>query len=165
MRSELKEALAVIISSLPEAYAFLYGSREYPSINGTVFLYSIWGGTLVIADVTGLPTGGQECDEQIFGFHIHEGSRCTGNEADPFADTGGHFNPAHCEHPDHAGDFPPLFGTKGYALSIFYTDRFYPEEVIGRTVVIHDMPDDFHTQPSGNSGVKIACGEIKENKM
>ena len=37
---------------------------------------------------------------------------------------------------------------------------FYPEEVIGRTVVIHGMGDDFHSQPSGNSGVKIACGEI-----
>ena len=37
---------------------------------------------------------------------------------------------------------------------------FFPEDVIGKTVVIHDRPDDFHTQPSGASGEKIACGEI-----
>ena len=41
-----------------------------------------------------------------------------------------------------------------------YTTRFFPEEVVGKTVVIHDMPDDFRTQPSGNSGEKIACGQI-----
>ena len=36
----------------------------------------------------------------------------------------------------------------------------FPEDVIGKTVVIHDRPDDFHTQPSGDSGEKIACGKI-----
>ena len=41
-----------------------------------------------------------------------------------------------------------------------YTGRFMPEDVIGKTVVLHGMPDDFHTQPSGDSGMKIACGEI-----
>ena len=35
------------------------------------------------------------------------------------------------------------------------------DEVIGRTVIIHDHPDDLMTQPSGNSGVKIACGVIR----
>ena len=43
-----------------------------------------------------------------------------------------------------------------------YTDRFYPEDVIGKTVVIHEKPDDFRTQPSGDSGEKIACGKIME---
>ena len=46
---------------------------------------------------------------------------------------------------------------------MFYTNRFVPEEIIGRTVVIHENPDDFKTQPSGDSGSKIACGEIKSN--
>lgn len=44
---------------------------------------------------------------------------------------------------------------------MFFTNRFSIEEIIGRTVVIHDMTDDFKTQPSGNSGKKIACGVIK----
>ena len=41
----------------------------------------------------------------------------------------------------------------------------HPEDIIGRTVVIHDMADDFRSQPSGGSGKKIACGEIKEVGM
>ena len=41
------------------------------------------------------------------------------------------------------------------------TDRFTISDIIGRTVVIHKSPDDFTTQPSGNAGAKIACGEIK----
>lgn len=50
----------------------------------------------------------------------------------------------------------------GIAWMEVYTGRFYPEEVIGRTIIIHGMPDDFRSQPSGNSGEKIACGEIME---
>ena len=42
------------------------------------------------------------------------------------------------------------------------TDRFNVDEIIGKTVVIHLMLEDFKTQPSGNSGEKIACGVIKE---
>ncbi len=42
-----------------------------------------------------------------------------------------------------------------------YTGRFFPEDVIGRTVIIHEKADDFHTQPSGDAGEMIACGEIK----
>ena len=41
------------------------------------------------------------------------------------------------------------------------TDRFTVGEIIGKTVVIHMMPDDFRTQPSGDSGEKIACGVIE----
>ena len=37
---------------------------------------------------------------------------------------------------DSAGDMPPLFGNDGFAMMMFYTDRFFPEPVVGRTVVI-----------------------------
>ena len=40
-------------------------------------------------------------------------------------------------------------------------DRFTMHEIIGKTMIIHAGPDDFHTQPSGNSGSMIACGKIK----
>lgn len=73
---------------------------------------------------------------------------------------GAHYNPENTEHPKHAGDLPPLLANNGIAWSAVYTDRFYPEDVVGRTVIIHDMADDFHTQPSGDSGMKMACGEI-----
>lgn len=164
MRKELEEAVRLLHTVPPEAYAFLYGSSAYPSLTGAVYFYPLWGGTLLVAEVSGIPCSEGSCAERSFGFHIHEGNACTGTEKDPFADTGMHFNPEGCPHPEHAGDLPPLFGNRGYALSIFYTERFYPEEVVGRTLVIHDRADDFHTQPSGDSGIKIGCGEIKENE-
>ena len=48
------------------------------------------------------------------------------------------------------------------AFLAFITDRFTANEVIGKTVIIHDSPDDFTTQPSGNAGNKIACGIISK---
>lgn len=53
-----------------------------------------------------------------------------------------------------------FYDTFGGTVVAVYTNRFYPEEVIGRTVIIHGGVDDFHTQPSGNSGEMIACGQI-----
>ena len=100
------------------------------------------------------------CQNPVFGFHIHSGSSCTGNAQDPFADAGEHYNPGTCLHPYHAGDMPPLFGNNGYAFQIFLTDRFRVSEIIGKTVIIHGSPDDFMTQPGGNSGTRIACGPI-----
>ena len=40
-------------------------------------------------------------------------------------------------------------------------NKFTISDILGRVIVIHDLPDDFVSQPSGNSGVKIACGKIK----
>ena len=77
---------------------------------------------------------------------------------------GTHFNPNNCKHPHHVGDLEPLFENKGYAYYSFITNRFTINEIIGRSVIIHDNPDDFTTQPSGNSGNKIACGMIKKKK-
>ena len=104
----------------------------------------------------------QNCSGGVFGFHIHEGNACTGNENDPFANAGGHYNPTNCPHPYHAGDLPPLFSNNGYAFMSVLINKFTVNEIIGRTVIIHSQPDDFTTQPSGNSGKKIACGEIIE---
>ncbi len=80
---------------------------------------------------------------------------------DAFANAVGHYNPKKVQHPAHAGDLPPLLVENGIAWMAVYTSRFYPDDVVGKTVVVHDMPDDFRTQPSGGSGEKIACGEIK----
>lgn len=137
--------------------------KKYPHIKGFVYFFPLWGGTVVLADVAGLPTSEAACRVKIFAFHIHEGSSCEENAEGDFPLTGSHLNPKDCPHPEHAGDLPPLFENDGYALSMFYTNRFVPEEIIGRTVVIHENPDDFKTQPSGDSGSKIACGEIKSN--
>ena len=57
---------------------------------------------------------------------------------------------------------PPLLRCKGNAYLSVKTDRFTVDEIIGRTLVIHSDPDDFHTQPAGNAGKKIACGVIQK---
>lgn len=80
---------------------------------------------------------------------------------EPFPLSGAHYNPGECEHPHHAGDLPPLFGCNGYAMSVFLTDRFLVDDVIGKTLILHDRPDDFKTQPAGDAGEKIACGVIQ----
>lgn len=145
---------------MPDAQAVLSGGPGYESVSGMVFFYQSQGGVLVVTQMQGLPQSGGACPADVFAFHIHAGSACTGNAKDPFADAGTHYNPGNCPHPAHAGDFPPLFGCRGYAFLSFFTDRFAAKDVVGKTVIVHRMPDDFTTQPSGNSGAKIACGRI-----
>lgn len=155
--------LANSIRSLNSAaYANIRGSADYQSLQGTVTFYPNGAGVIVAAEFRGLPTGDGPCAEGVFGFHIHEGTSCTGDAGDPFGDAGGHYNPGDCPHPEHAGDMPPLFGSRGgYAWQAFYTDRFTVPEVMGRAIVVHAMPDDFTTQPAGNSGARIGCGLIR----
>ena len=150
-----------ITNTMPEAYAEIKGNSQYPDIKGKVSFYGVHGGTLVVAEVKGLPAMRGNINGTFHGFHIHEGGSCTGTAQEPFKNAGGHYNPQNTQHPNHAGDLPPLLANNGTAFSAFYTDRFYPENVVGKTVIIHAMPDDFKTQPSGNSGEMIACGEIK----
>ena len=145
----------------PNSAADISGGENYPGIRGRVIFRQQKTGVLVTADIYGLPTGETGCDSGVFGFHIHEGEDCGSNGQEPFSNTKGHYNPGDCPHPYHAGDLPPLFENDGYAYMSFLTNRFTATEIIGRTVVIHLKPDDFHSQPSGNSGEKIACGVIK----
>ncbi len=152
--------LGILFERLPDAVAVISGSEIYPNIGGQVMFYNVGNGVIVRAEIFDLPYENGKCLEKVFGFHIHDGSMCKGTADDPFAAVGSHFNPAGCPHPMHAGDMPPLFGVKGYALSVFLTDRFTVEDIIGKTVIIHGGHDDFTTQPSGNSGQKIACGTI-----
>ena len=145
----------------PCAVARIAGSCDYPEIRGCVWFYSTEMGVLVAAEVYGLPEADARCNTPFFGFHIHEGGYCSGNAENPFANAGGHFNPDCCMHPEHAGDMPPLLANHGYSLQMFLLNKYCVDEIIGRTVIVHAKPDDFTTQPSGNSGKMIACGEIK----
>ncbi len=153
--------LLSVLRGRPQAAARIAGGESHPEISGTVRFYQTDEGVLVWAEINGLPHSEFPCREQIFGFHIHKGTACAGNMDDPFADAMSHYDPSGCEHPHHAGDLPPLFENNGFALSVFLTNRFSVGEVVGRTVIIHDHPDDFTTQPSGNSGTKIACGVVR----
>ena len=141
-------------ASRPDAVAYISGGDAAPNIHGQVRFYQEPGSVLVVADVAGLP---QNSGSGFFGFHIHEGNSCGGAN---FSQTGNHYNPADAAHPNHAGDLPPLLMQQGHAHLEVRTDRFHVRDVLGRTVVIHNDPDDFRTQPAGNAGAKIACGVI-----
>ena len=149
-----------LFGAQPAAIANITGDETHSSIKGLVSFHPADSGLLIVADISGLPYQDGECGGEPLGFHIHEGTRCAGDANDPFALAGGHYNPYGCEHPYHAGDMPPLFSNNGFAWNAFYTERLSVNDVIGKTVIIHSMRDDFTTQPSGGSGAKIACGVI-----
>lgn len=156
----------MIISRRPFAKAEIRGGPLAPAINGTVNFYTAHNGTLVTAEIYNLPqmVPGSAKMPPIgpFGFHIHEGSTCElGNPSDPFKAAMDHYNPKGMPHPNHAGDMPVLFSNNGYAFMAFFTNKFTPHEVINRTVIIHQNPDDYRSQPAGNAGKRLACGVIR----
>ncbi len=141
------------------AMAKVHGTALYPNIHGTVKFYEgLHGGSIVEADIAGMPPY-KAGEKQIgpFGFHIHEKGSCAmeGMQA------GGHYNPNQQLHGNHAGDLPVLFSNRGKSQMAVFTDRFLPDQVVGKTVMIHENPDDFVSQPAGNSGARIACGVIE----
>ena len=139
----------------PDAVARMTGGGEAPQLTGCVQFYQESGCVLIEAKISGLP---RENGTGFFGFHIHQGVSCSGTD---FSGTEGHYNPTGQIHPKHAGDLPPLLECGGNAYLSVKTDRFSVSEIIGRTVVIHSVPDDFRSQPAGNAGKKIACGVIQ----
>ena len=143
------------------AKANIKGGKKYPKINGVVTFREVKNGVLVTAKVNGLPQSSDSCTGRFFGFHIHEGSSCSGTISDEFANAKTHLNPTNCPHPFHMGDLPPLIENNGYAHMTVLINQFKIKDILGKVVIIHDSPDDFTTQPSGNSGSKIACGIIE----
>ena len=122
------------------------------------------GGVRLKVQASGLPAGDH-------GIHVHAIGKC---DAPDFMSAGGHFNPASKQHglnnPQgaHAGDMPNLkVGTDGAGTFDFLLkdantatgagSLFGPE---GTALVIHAMPDDEVTDPTGNSGGRIACGVV-----
>lgn len=82
-----------IAKNMPEAYAKIKGNSSYPDIEGTVSFYDFYGGTMVVAEIYGLPDGKNPKNENqtdkkqsvenavngnFHGFHIHAGGSCSG---------------------------------------------------------------------------------------
>jgi superoxide dismutase, Cu-Zn family len=105
-----------------------------------------------------------------YGAHIHATGRC-----DPpgFASAGAHWNPGGRQHGKdnpqgmHKGDLPNLLvgADGGGSFEITLPGAWISGgagaallDADGAAVVIHAMPDDYRTDPSGNSGARIACG-------
>ncbi len=144
------------------AKAYIKGGPASPDIRGVVYFDDVYGGSMVTAHITGLP-GFSRNGVPIgpHGFHLHITGDCSeGSMNEPFPETGGHYNPEMRPHGDHAGDFPVLFSNSGEARMKFFTDRFKPGDIVGRSVVIHLSPDDYRTEPAGDSGIKAACGVV-----
>lgn len=148
----------LLYANEPDAAAWITGSASVPNLNGCVKFFSTpFGGTLVAAELFGLPNGSQKNSFNFYAMHIHEFGNCT----PPFDKTGNHYNPANMPHPFHAGDLIPILGNQGYGFSVCYTKQFSVKDIIDRSVIIHSKADDFTSQPSGNSGDKIGCGVIR----
>ncbi len=117
----------------------------------------------VSVQVSGLKPGAEH------GFHVHEKGDCSAPDA---TSAGGHFNPGGKAHGHysggdrHAGDLPNLKAdASGNASATFEAPGISVGTggagITGRGLVIHRDPDDYKSQPAGNSGPRIACGVIR----
>ncbi len=149
-----------------KATALIKGGPLAPKIRGIVYFKDVPNGTEVCVNISGLPEYKPASNGKSpigpHGFHIHEYGSCDiGDPKDPFKAAGAHWNPTNQPHGNHAGDFPVLFSNHGKAMMCFFTDKFKVKDIIGKSIIIHENPDDYRTQPAGNSGKKLACGVIK----
>lgn len=133
---------------------------------GTAELTPVTEGVKIHLIADKLPPG-------MHGIHFHEVGLC---EKPDFVSSGMHFNPQNKQHgfdnPQgfHAGDLPNIqVGTDGKVnvdlISKSVTlDKGKPNSILrdqGVSLIIHEKSDDYLTDPSGNSGSRIACGVIK----
>lgn len=148
------------------AIATIKGGPLAPNLYGEVSFKKVPNGVRVCAYIVGLPDYKQATDNQApigpHGFHIHENCSCEiGDPENPFQSAGGHWNPYHTPHGNHAGDFPVLFSNNGIANTCFFTNKFSVQDIIGKAIIIHENPDDYRSQPAGNAGKRLACGIIQ----
>jgi len=147
----------------PSAFADLAPTNGNTA-NGTVTFTQKGDKVVVVAQVAGLTPGSH-------GFHVHEKGDCGSGDG---MSAGGHFNPLGKAHaapstPDrHAGDMPMLTSdAAGNATLTAELDVITvggsATDVLGKGVILHKDPDDFKTQPAGNSGARVACGVIRRS--
>ncbi len=120
-------------------------------------------GVQVHAVVTGLQPNREH------GFHVHESGDCSAPDA---MSAKGHFDPHGRPHghikaaTHHAGDMPNLKAdASGRAEVVILLDAVTLQpgaaNILGRGVIVHAQPDDYRSQPAGNAGARLACGEIR----
>lgn len=110
-----------------------------------------------------------------YGLHLHEVGRCEGPE---FKSAGGHWNPANKEHGHdnpkgaHLGDLRNLVVNTAGKGKMTVTLKNYKiggstglRDADGTSIIIHAKPDDFRTDPSGNSGARVLCGVFEAPEM
>ncbi len=102
----------------------------------------------------------------VHGLHVHEKGDCSAPDA---LSAGGHYNPAGQPHggpdgPHHLGDLGNVTagadGIVNMNVHVKSLELSGDQSVVGRAIVVHAAADDLATQPSGNSGKRVACGII-----
>lgn len=156
----LLTACGTMVGTGPKAVATLEPTKGNTAA-GTVTFQQDGDRVLVTAKVTGLTPNSEH------GFHAHEKGDCSSGDG---MSTAGHFNPDGKPHgpqaaDHHAGDMPALKAdANGVAQASFeltgVTIGSGTMNLVGRGLIVHASPDDFKTQPTGNSGARIACGVI-----
>lgn len=134
------------------------------SAKGTIGFEQRGDKVFVDAKISGLAPGPH-------GFHVHEKGDCSSSDA---MSAGGHFNPTGKPHgnpgsPDHhAGDIPMLVADASGNASLSMevgpmSIGSGATDIVGKAVIVHKDPDDYTTQPAGNSGARMACGVIAKS--
>ena len=161
-------ALPIVVSLLAAACATqppppYVATTLQPTIGnsaaGTVWFIADGADVRVRGRITGLKAN------QEHGFHVHEKGDCSSGDG---MSTGGHFNPTGKPHgppagEHHAGDLPALKADASGNATIDSRLRAMPAGAAGfagKALVVHQGADDYTTQPTGNSGARIACGVI-----
>ncbi|MDB6162908.1 MAG: superoxide dismutase family protein [Xanthomonadaceae bacterium] len=152
----------VQVSTASRAVAHLAGASG-SLVSGTLTFLPMRDGVHVTGDLGGLTPGSSH------GFHVHQTGDCSAADA---SSAGGHFNPDSRAHGyaesamHHAGDIDNVVAdTDGVAhVNALLRDVSLGggavDDIAGRAIVVHAQPDDYRSQPAGNSGPRIACGVI-----
>jgi Cu-Zn family superoxide dismutase len=136
-------------------------SKSGSQVTGKVTFTKTGDDVQVVADITGLKPGKH-------GFHIHQKGDCSAADA---ASAGAHFNPTNQHHGGptttaerHAGDFGNVeadaSGKVHVELKMKDVKLSGADSIVGKSFIVHEKEDDLKTDPSGNSGARIACGVI-----
>ena len=133
-------------------------------VTGTISFHRIATGLEVHVVLDGLKPGDH-------GLHVHEKGDCAGMGA---MTAGDHFNPGNAPHGSrdssqrHAGDFGNVTADATGHVDVTFTDTHVAlsgdTSILGRGIVVHSEKDDGMSQPSGNSGERVGCGVIEEDK-